>query len=377
MTVENKEIGESQIPKELESTKTAEESPAVKLIDKRREEVENLAIEENTTHSKAAIEQLLDTGDKAKAEDVKSDKPEETKEDVQEIDLIDRVKSKVQKRIDKEVAKRKTVEEQLEETRQELAEIRSKQNQQVIGNKDDAKSTEPTLEQISAYRRKVRNDLRNAENSSDGSQAAEERINALYLEEARVDDYISERRAKAERKSAMEELDSRTKKVSDAQAKQLQDWNALQNDYVTLDDSGKVIKDHDLTLSNQNGRLYKTAMALFHNEDHLKPDYDKNGEPIPKLPNYKSDPDKVMGFRRAVSDAFIAMHRAGVIQQETLTVEDAPKAKRRQVLVEPSSDGADVTVEVTPSRNLSDNDKVMDEIMSRRKYQQARVPVRQ
>ena len=344
MTVENKEIGESQIPKELESTKTAEESPAVKLIDKRREEVENLAIEENTTHSKAAIEQLLDTGDKAKAEDVKSDKPEETKEDVQEVDPIDRVKSKVQKRIDKEVAKRKTVEEQLEDTRRELEEIRAKQNATVIGNKDDKKSDEPTLEQISAYLKKVREE-------------------GNVEEEVRVLDYISERRAKAERKSAMEELDSRTKRVSDAQAKQLQDWNALQNDYVVRDESGKVVADDDMNLSNQKGLLYRTAMSLYHDKELHARDY--------------SDPDKVMGFRRAVADAFREIYQGGLNRKETLTVDDVPKPKRRQVLVEPSSDGAEETREVSPSRSLSDNDKVMEEITSRRKYQNARVPVRQ
>jgi hypothetical protein len=152
MTVENKEISESPVPKELQDTnKTTDESPRSTLIDKRREEVENIAIQENITHSQEVVEQLLNADEQPKVEDTKSEKSEEKKEESKDIDPVDRVLSKVQKRIDKEVAKRKTVEEQLEETRAELAEIRARQNATVVGNKDDAKSTEPTMEQIDAY----------------------------------------------------------------------------------------------------------------------------------------------------------------------------------------------------------------------------------
>ena len=135
MTVENKEVGVPQVETKVETAKTTEESPAIKFIDKRREEVENLAIEENATHASEIVEQLLTTEEPAKTETDKVKETVEPKKVAEDTDPIERMKSKVQKRIDKEVAKTKTLEEQLNETRRELEEIRTKQNAQVIGNK--------------------------------------------------------------------------------------------------------------------------------------------------------------------------------------------------------------------------------------------------
>jgi hypothetical protein len=343
MTVENKEISESQPEVKTEAAKNTEDLKGSVFIDKRREEAENIAIKENSDHSQEVIEQLLNADEPAKAEDVKSEKSEEGKEVAEDNDPVKRVMSKVQKRIDKEVAKRKTVEEQLEETRQELAEIRSKQNQQVIGNKDDAKSTEPTLEQISAYLKKMRE-----EGNVD--------------EEVRILDYIAERRAKSERKSAMDELDGRAKKNQEAKAKNDKDIQDLLLDYTVKDDSGKTISNDPMNLANMNGILRKTADALF-NDPKTKADY--------------SDPDRVMAYRRAVTDAFRTIYQLGLHKQDTSTVEEVTPMKRRQVLVEPTSDGSEETVEVSPSRILSDHEKVLEEVRNRRKYQNARVPVRQ
>lgn len=351
MTVEKTEISDSQVKVDVktDAKKNAGELIGSSLIDKRREEVERIAIEENDKHSSAIIGQLLEAEEPAKAaDDVKSeDKPAEKKEEVvEDKDPIKKVMSKVQKRIDKEVAKRKTIEEELAETRAELEKIREAQNVMVVGNKDDNKeknSEEPTEQQIAAYLRKVRED-------------------GNVEEEVRVLDYIAQRRTEAAKKAALEEYAGRDKAKVEAKAKQDAQIQQLLMDYVVRDENGKIVADDPMNLANEKGLLRQTADALFHNPD-LKAQY--------------SDADKVMAYRRAVNDAFRTIYQLGLNNPSMETVESAPKLKRKAVLVEPSSDTGEEVSDASPQRLRSDQDKVIDEIKNRRSFQVTRTTARQ
>jgi hypothetical protein len=289
------------------------ETPAEEsLIDNPRAAVENAVIAEGG--------QVLPTPEPEVVEpEVKVEEPK-----AEEDDPIKRIKDSVQKRIDKVVAQKKSVEEELAEAKAELERLKNgtKAPETTPTTKDDAP---PTIEQIEAYIIKMREE----------GNVKEEIAATRYL-------------IKVEKELAIKEVtEAQTKTVREAEAqkaKQLNDWTMLSKDYETADP-----KD-EMNLSNQNGILYKTALALY-NDKQLHAD------------NY-NDPNVINGFRRAVADAYREIHQQGLVK--TPKGEVAEKKSLRAMLADPSTQ---MPEEITPSptTTLSDAEKVREEIKSRNK----------
>jgi hypothetical protein len=304
-------------PKEVET------AGVESFIDKRRMEVERQAAPDPV-----ASEAVEDT---PKTEE--APKKGELPKIEEEADPVARFKKNVQKRIDKEVAKRKTAEEELADARSELVKLRSSVPQKEVSKPED--NTPPTPEQVEAYIAKMQED-------------------GQWKEAAQATRYL----IKLEKETAIKEVrDEQEKASTQAKAKsdkQLSDWINLQRDYVILDASGKPDLKSDLTLSNESGLLYQRALSFYKDKDLHAERY--------------NDPDTIMGFRRAVSDAYREIHQQGLItpKGESIT------AMRRSPLAEPD---AETSEDVTQSNNsLSDADKVREEIKARRNNRFVRKP---
>jgi hypothetical protein len=120
-----------------ESTEPKVES----FIENRRSEVEKLVQDANAVMPESEVQA------EEKVEAKEEPKPED-------MDPLTRIKKSVQKRIDKVVAQKKTLEEELAETKAELERLKSTPRQPEQGTpKDD---TPPTPEQVEAYIVKMR-----------------------------------------------------------------------------------------------------------------------------------------------------------------------------------------------------------------------------
>lgn len=257
--------------------------------------------------------------------------PEEEKTDeVVSEDPVDRIKKSVQKRIDKVVAQKKSVEDELAEAKAELERLKANsQTKESDVKKDD---TPPTPEDVEAYIIKMRED----------GNVKEEVAAMRYL-------------VKLEKELALKEVEekqNKTVKESEAQkAKQLSDWTNLSRDYVAYSPDGKVDPKSDLNLANQDGLLYKTALSLY-NDKELHADF-------------YNDPDVIQGFRRAVSDAYREIHQQGLIKTPKGESILESKKNSRMALAEPDSDSSEETSAPKFSNSLSDAEKVREEIRSR------------
>lgn len=288
------------------------------LIDNRRAEIEKLVIADNETPR-------AQENPEAPAEVVEKKEEPVVSDEAVSDDPIERMKKSVQKRIDKVIAKSKSTEERLAEAEAELERLRTGRvaPETALTTKDDAP---PTIEQIEGYIIKMREE----------GNVKEEIAATRYL-------------IKVEKELAIKEVtETQSKSVREAEAqkaKQLQDWTMLSKDYETASP-----KD-ELNLSNQNGILYKTALALF-NDKELHAEHYNN-------------PDVIQGFRRAVADAYREIHQQGLIKT-TPKGEIAEKKSIRAMLADPSTDS--VAEEIpSPSNSLSDAEKVRDEIKARNK----------
>jgi hypothetical protein len=284
----------------------AEES----LIDNPRAAVENAVIAEAQV---------------APAVENPEEKVEPTVEEPKAEDPIQKIKDSVQKRIDKVVAQKKSVEEELAEAKAELERLKNGTKdvpETTPKTKDDAP---PTIEQIEQYIIKMREE----------GNVKEEIAATRYL-------------IKVEKELAIKEVteaQNKTQKEEESQKqKQLADWTMLSKDYETADP-----KD-EMNLGNQNGILYKTALALY-NDKQLHAD------------NY-NDPNVINGFRRAVADAYREIHQQGLIK--TPKGEVAEKKSLRAMLADPSTQLEEVETH-SPATTLSDTEKVREEIKLRNK----------
>jgi len=135
----------------------------------------------------------------------------------------------------------------------------------------------------------------------------------------------------------------------------------LAKDYIVYDAKGHVDMKADMTLANQKGKLFETAMALY------------NDPELHKL--YYNDPDRAMGLRRAVQDANRELHAQGLVSTPKA---DGIETRRvtRQVLADPEAVEAEDTP-TPPSNLLSDADKVREEIKQRNRLRNSRIPSRQ
>lgn len=300
---------ESKVPV---APKAAVEAP---ILDNPREAIESAVIAKNA--------EVPET-----AEEVKEEIPIETVADISEVD---RIKQSVQKRIDKVVAKQKSAEDELIEAKAEIARLKS--NSTIENKNDDS----PTIDQVEAYIVKM------AEEGNKKEEIAATR----YL-------------IRLEKEAGIKEFEDRQKKQqTDSQAKVERENKALvelAKDYIVYDDKGQPDMSSDMTLANQKGKLLKTALALFN-------DPELNSQ-------YYNDPDRSLGFRRAVQDASRELHAQGLVRTPKA---DGFETRRvtRQVLADPDAVEVDDTP-VTSSNLLSDAEKVREEIRNRNKMRNSR-----
>lgn len=309
----------TETPKEEVKPEVSEEAP---LIVNPREALEDAVTAKNNTFV---------------PEEVVESKPEETPElkPEAELDNFAKMKANVQKRIDKVVAKQKSAEEQLAEAQAEIARLKSTPNA-TPDKKDDAP---PTIEQVEAYIIKM------AEEGNKKEEIAATRYLIKLEKEAAIKE-VEERQANIKK-----EAESRAQRENQA----LLD---LAKDYIVYDDKGQVDMKSDLTLANQKGKLFETAMALYNDPELHR--------------EYYNDPDRAMGLRRAVQDANRELHAQRLI---TPKVNRAEVPVRRQFLADPDA----VEIEDAPvqsSAPLSDADKVREEIKQRSKMRNSRTPLR-
>jgi len=298
-----------------EELKTPETPVAETLIDNRRAVIENLVIEEN---GRVPEPEVTEETPAIPVPEEKTEKP---------VDPVQRIKDSVQKRIDKVVAQKKSVEEELAEARAEIERLKTspKQEQQPASDPN----AKPTVEQVEAYIIKMKKE----------GNVEEEVAATRYL-------------IKLEKEQALKEVETQqteSKKQAEAQStQQLAEWSDLQRDYIVYTPDGKPDTSSDLTLENQKGLLYRTALSLYNDKELHASHYD--------------DTNVIRGFRRAVADAYREIHQQGLVAPKGQVTPRNP----RQVLADPSTVSSE---DVTPAQPqvLSDADKVREEIKNRNK----------
>jgi hypothetical protein len=306
---------------------TKVETPADEpLIDNPRAAVENAVITENET----VPEPEVDTP-------VKPETTDEKKEETPPLSEVDRIKQAVQKRINQVVAKQKSAEEQLVEAQAEIARLKS--TTPVADKKDDAP---PSIDQVEAYILKM------AEEGNKKEEIAATR----YL-------------IKLEKEAAIKEVEDRQKAIKTEGEARIQRENSalleLAKDYIVYDAEGKPDMKADLTLSNQKGKLFEIAMGLYQDPE------------LHKL--YYNDPDRAQGLRRAVADAYREIHQQGLVTPKVVGIETV-KRTSRVALAEPDAVETEETPTQSPSNNLSDAEKVREDIKQRNRIRNSRLPSR-
>lgn len=248
----------------------------------------------------------------------------------------ERVKSEMLKRINKLTARSKTAEEEVAELRAENERLKREGVKPEI-KPEVGEKREPTMEECRKALTKA---------FSDGD----------YEFAAQITEYMAEAKAKAQRVEAEKVYTERQTKQSEAQKKQLTDWSNLCRDYEPVTSEGKVDMKHPLNLSNQDGLLYKTALSLFKDKD-LKSKYE----------GY----DTITGFRIAVNDAWRGIHEQGLYQPVNAKVVEASK-RQTKTLASPDADGADDAPVASTNEQLSDADKVREELKHRQSIRNGR-----
>lgn len=362
MSDEKEEIGDSQeeakIPAELQEKNTeqvAEETtPKAPLSDReaiyeqikkdadvedpnRQIERDLMSITDEETPSDTKSEETPDA--EAKTDDADKETKDENSDE--ELSETERIKQKMEKRINKEVGKRKTLEERLEEAEKEVARLKE-ERENPKEEKEDSKNSEPTEQQVRQYMVKMR---------EEGN--VEEEMAAL--------DYLFKIREEAAIKRVQEEQNKQQMSVQEENTK----YQKLVQDYTVYDDNDNIVMNDDLNLANQDSKLFKTAMSLYQ-DTALKERY--------------SDSDKITGFRLAVSDAhqqLVQLERAGKIKlnsnkESTKITKEAKPRDIASQLASPDADGASDEQPPKKSGNLSDVEKVKQEMIERAKFKNSR-----
>jgi len=307
--------------------------------------------------------------DRQKAEDLITDqlrqKPEEVTEEVveenkevkedakvEESNEAEKLQEKINKRIGKEVAKRKSVEEEKDELANANADLKARIEALEAKKepvKEEAKK-DPTIDDVvKAYK-----------NAKPESEAAEGELTKESVT-AYVMENLKTLTAEVANKIADERIGNMEKQNQTNQAQQVQ-WNALVTDYTLLDKDGKPDMKHPLNLQNQNSLLYQTALKNFKNKALAQErGYDR--------------PDKVLGFRLAVSDAHRAIVDAiekGEVKltqkKENLKINQTAKQRKKSELA--SSDAESVIEETStePKQSQSADDKVAEAVRERKEF---------
>ena len=317
MTDSNKVISETpaaEVPTEVLDQKP-EATPGEETKLSPREAVRQ-SMEEKVSQAnepEGIVEETVTPKDDTKpADEVTPDKAEDV------------LKKNIQKRIDKLTAQKKSAEEQLAELKAENERLRNQRPETADSKKQDA---EPTIEQIEAYIIKCKQE-------------------GDVVNEVAATRYLIKREKEEAIKAVKAEQEAQQRQAAEATAKQQADWINLNKDYES--------DNPDLDLKNQNGLLYKEALRLFMDPD-LKEVY--------------SDPDRISAFRKAVHDTHRYITENGLHLKRSTpseTIDTTPRVRVKNQLADPSADSAEETSPVV-SKNLSDAEKVKEEILNRRK----------
>jgi len=343
----------SEVPKEIsepagdEKLEEKETTPEPHLSERERLYSEIKKSEGETDVNSDILKSLEETGDEPKEEgEAEAGEKEETEEKSEkkpedeggEEDEVERLKSKMQKRIGKEVGKRKSVEERLKEAEAEVARLKEAKDSPT--KEDGEKETPPpSVDQIKAYIIKMR---------EEGNVAEEVQANVYLVERLRDD--------------AIKKIEEKQNAVETERVTKVKRYQELVNDFSIVDKSGKLDMNHPLNLANQDSKLFKTAMALYTDKELQKEFY--------------SDPDKINGFRRAVSDAYRELVQMGVIKDskpELKTNREPVKKRQKAQLGSPGAETEDR--KPVDSTLLTDADKVKQEMLARRKFNAQRMKV--
>lgn len=312
---------------ETKVAETPKVSVAETLIENPRAAIENAVIAENETPN------VTEPQEETKSEETPK---EETPEAVSESDPIENIKKSVQKRINQVIAQKKSVEDRLAEAEAELARLKSTPKPEVAEKKDDAP---PTIEQVEAYIIKM------AEEGNKKEEVAATRYLIKLEKEAAIRE-VEERQVKIK-----QEADSRIQRENQA-------LSELAKDYIAYDANGQVDMRSDLTLANQKGKLFETAMALYNDAELHK--------------TYYSDNDRALGFRRAVQDASRELHAQGLVKTPKVEGIEAIRRTPRVALADPDGVEAEETPTQSNSSSLSDAEKVREEIKQRNRMRNSR-----
>jgi hypothetical protein len=283
-----------------------------------------------------ALEPKEEVKEESSPEPAKETPPKQDEKTPDETSIPEQIKAKIQKRIDKVTARAKTAEERVAELEAENERLRKGEIKPEVAQ--DPKR-EPTDAEIRAALIKAK---------QDGDVEFE----------VQIIEFMADRKAKAERLAAEKQFEERQSKQTQATAQQQKDWVDLNRDYES--------KNTELNLANQQGTLYKTAMALFMDKELQASHY--------------NDPNRIMAFRRAVADAHREIMENNLLGNrnpgnETNGRSEEPssksEARKRTQLAEPSSE---VSEETTPSSSKveSEADVIANEIKRRKKFQEER-----
>jgi len=312
---------------------TADES----LIENPREAIEQAVITENETIPEPIPAEVEEVAEEVKKEDVVEDP-------------LERIKKSVQKRIDKKHAQLKTAEEELAEARAEIERLKANPKaSETTTPKDDAP---PTPEQVEAYI------LNMKQKSIEAREIGDKSAELLAEKEAiAANRYLIKIEKELAVKAVRDEQDAIKKQAEAKNQKQLADWTNLSKDYLVYTPDGKVDAKNELNLSNQQGLLYKTALALYQDKE-LHADF-------------YNDPDTIQGFRRAVSDAYREIHQQGLIKSPKVDSIESVRRNPRIALAEPDAAESEEPIQ-RDTNHLSDAEKVREEIKNRNKIRNSR-----
>lgn len=319
------------------------------LIDTQRSQIEEAVVTLNANpESPEPLDEPDDdqpsddkkTDESSKHEDGKEDKASDDlkKEDLTDSkdDPIDKIKKAVQRRIDKVVAKRKSVEEELAETKAELERLKTAKVPE-----QQEQAGDPTPEQVESYIAKMQEE-------------------GNHKEAAAAIRYL----VKIEKEHALKEVqETQSKSQAEAKAQESKtnaELKALANDYVVYDEKGQPDASADLTLANKNGKLFQVAMSLYNDPEFHK--------------DFYFDHNVVNGFRRAVADAYREIHQQGMLNAPKGAEPNTDKRNLKAILADPDTDSAEEPSQSNSSALLSDADKVREEIRARKKNRIIRKP---
>lgn len=365
-------------PKKGEAeTKTAKvsETPVTDIVSIREKDRRDVETQVETEAPSAEVPPLPPAGPEAEKKEEKTPSPEEQASTLKEPekqpeppaepsddeepagdeDVTEKLKAKIQKRINREFAKRKSAEEELAEAKQEIA--RLKQSAQKPSTAEEEGEPDEPLKESKGEAK----DPSDAQIKSALRKAREDGDVDFEME---IMDYIAKRNAKRERLEAMKEVTSNNSKALERKRQ----WSELVFDYTVFGEDGKESKDHPMNLNNQNSKLYKTAQALYRDKQLRTARYSRGSE--------------MENLRRAVSDAYLELTRMGENEPsrsapaEKLEPGKSVKARQKAALTEPEQAAPDETEEAAaPSRSVTDTEKVEDEVTRRLKFRREREAV--